>query len=124
MNYATGDFLIRIKNAAMAKNKEVLAKSNKQIVLIAEALKKLGFLDSFKVEKGEIKVLLAFKNKLPRIMNIKLVTKPGLRIYTDVGTLEKRRSPSILLISTPLGVISSKEAVKKRTGGEVVAEIW
>ena len=37
--------------------------------------------------------------------------------------IEKRHSPSILIISTPRGVMSSREAIKKGVGGEVIAEI-
>ena len=55
-NYSVGDFLIRIKNTAMAKNKSLEYRSEKQIVAIAEALKKLGFLDEVKKEK-EVYVL-------------------------------------------------------------------
>jgi len=87
-------------------------------------LKKAHFLDDAKVEKGVLTVSLAFKDKKPVVMNVKLVSKPGLRIYLGVDEIEKKRSPSILLISTPKGVISSLQAVKERVGGEVIAEIW
>ena len=123
-NYSVGDFLIRIKNTAMAKNKSLEYRSEKQIVAIAEALKKLGFLDEVKKEKEILKVSLAFKNKKPVIMNLKLISKPGLRIYMGVTEIEKKRGPSIYLISTPKGVISSLAAVKAGVGGEVIAKIW
>jgi len=123
-NYSVGDFLIRIKNGAMAKNKEVTVKSNNQIVAIADALVKMGFLDQVKKEKEYLTVALKFKNKKPRIMDIKLISKPGLRIYMSVDELEKKKSPSVLLVSTPKGVISSLKAIKERVGGEVIAEIW
>lgn len=113
------DFLIRIKNAVLARNKEVSIVSNKQVRAVANALKKLGFLDKVEADK----VTLSFKDKKPVMMNLKLVSKPGLRVYMDTKTLEKRRSPSILLLSTPKGILSSKEALKARVGGEVLAEI-
>ena len=116
--------MIRIKNGAMAKNKEVTVKSNKQIVAIADALVKMGFLDQVKKEKENLTVALKFKNKKPRIMDIKLISKPGLRVYMSVDELEKKKSPSVLLVSTPKGVISSLKAIKERVGGEVIAEIW
>jgi small subunit ribosomal protein S8 len=123
-NYLIGDFLIRVKNVAMAGNKSFSIKSNKQIVAIAEALKKAHFLDTVKEEKGVLTVSLSFKDKKPQIMDIKLISKPGLRIYLGVDEIAKKRSPSILLISTPKGVISSLQAVKERVGGEVIAEVW
>jgi len=123
-NYSVGDFLIRIKNVAMAKNKEVTVTSNNQIVAVAEALKKMGFLDEVKKEKGILTARLTFKDKRPRLMDIKLISKPGLRVYMGVDELEKKKSPSVLLVSTPKGVVSSLKAIKDRVGGEVIAEIW
>ncbi len=123
-NYSIGDFLIRIKNVAMAGNREVTVKSNKKLVAIAETLKKMGFVDTVKNEKGILTVTLTFKNKSPRLMNLKLVSKPGLRIYMGTEELEKKRGPSVYLVSTPKGVTSSLKAIKDRTGGEVIAEIW
>jgi len=123
-NYSVGDFLIRVKNAAMAKNKKVIVRPNKGIVAVSEALKKMGFLDEVKLEKESLTVGLTFKNKKPRMMDLKLVSKPGLRVYMGVDELEKKKSPSILLVSTPKGVVSSMHAIKNRMGGEVLAEIW
>lgn len=122
-NYSVGDFLIRIKNVGMAKNKEVTVKSNKKLVAVAEALKKMGFLDTVKDAKGVLVATLTFKNKKPRLMDIKLISKPGLRVYMSVDELDKKKGPSVFLISTPKGVMSSLKAIKERVGGEVIAEI-
>ena len=131
MNYSIGDFLIKVKNASMAKNKELTVSSNKQIEAIAQALKKLGFLDEVlpagkqvKKDKNLLKLSLTFKNKRPLLTDLKLVSKPGLRIYMGVSEIEKKKGPSTYLISTPIGIISTREAVKARVGGEVIAEIW
>jgi small subunit ribosomal protein S8 len=123
VNFPVGDFLIQIKNAAMAKNKTITVKTNKQITAIADALKKLGILDEVKKEEGTLTLSLTFKNKRALITNIKLVSKPGLRIYMGVDEIADRKGPSTYLISSPKGIITSKEAKKLRTGGEVIAEI-
>jgi small subunit ribosomal protein S8 len=123
-NYPVGDFLIRIKNAAMAKNKEVSFWRTKSVVSIAEAMKKLGYFDEVKVEKQKLTVSLSFKNRKPILMDLKLISKPGLRIYMGASEIEEKKGPSVYLISTPKGVISSRQAVKERLGGEVIAEIW
>jgi small subunit ribosomal protein S8 len=123
-NYSVGDFLIRIKNTAMSGGKTVEYRAEKQIVAIADSLKKLGLLDTVKKEKDILSVSLAYKNKKPVIINLKLVSTPGLRIYRGADEIGKKRSPSIYILTTPKGIISSKEAVKSRTGGEIIAEIW
>ena len=122
-NYPVGDFLIKLKNASMAGNKEVKVVTSNKILAIAEALKKLGFLDSVKKEKEEITVGLTFKNKKPLLMDVKLVSKPGLRIYMGAAEIEKKKGPSIFLLTSPNGIISSLQAVKMNQGGEVIAEL-
>ena len=122
--YSLGDFLIRIKNAAMAGNKEISVLGNKYMFSVASAMKKMGFLDEVKKEGAILTVRLAFKDKKPMIMNLKLLSKPGLRIYRTSIELEKKKGPSTYVISTPKGIISLREALKQRLGGEVIAEIW
>ena len=122
-NYPVGDFLIKLKNASMAGNKEVKVVTSNKILAIAEALKKLGFLDSVKKEKDEITVGLTFKNKKQLLMDVKLVSKPGLRIYMGAAEIEKKKGPSIFLLTSPNGIISSLQAVKMNQGGEVIAEL-
>jgi small subunit ribosomal protein S8 len=122
-NYPLGDFLIRIKNAVMVGKKEVVFANTKAILACAMALKKAGFLDSAEVKSGILTIQLAFRRKRPVISDIKLVSKPGLRVYMNVSEVAKRRKPSILLLSTPKGILSSREVVKGNVGGEVIAEI-
>jgi len=123
-NYSVGDFLIRIKNTAMARNKSLEYRAEKQIVAIADALKKLGFLDTVKKEKEILTITLAYKSKKPVIMDIRLISKPGLRIYMGADEIDKKKGPSTYLITSPKGIISSKDSKKARIGGEVIAEIW
>jgi len=117
------DFLIRLKNASMAKNKNVQTRLTKKTLAVAEALKKLGYLDEVKKNGTILNVTLAYRSKKPVLMNIKLVSKPGLRVYLGTDELAKKKGPTIFLVSTPSGLVSSREAVKRRIGGEVIAEI-
>jgi len=123
INYPVGDFLIRLKNARMAKLKTVSVQSTKLVKATADALLAAGFLRDVTLTDGVLEVGLVYKKKEPVIMDVTLVSKPGLRIYMNVDQLEKRRKPSILILSTPKGVMSSKKALKERAGGEVIAEI-
>ena len=100
-NYPVGDFLIKLKNASMAGNKEITVDISNKILAIAEALKKAGFLDSVKKEKNSLTISLAFKNKHPLLMNVKLISKPGLRVYMKVDEIEKKKGPTTFLITTP-----------------------
>lgn len=123
-NYPVGDFLIRVKNAALAGRKKVECKNTNLVRGVAEVLKKKNFLDEITKEDGKLSVTLTFHKKRPAIFGIKLISKPGLRIYMGVGEIEKKKGASFYIISTPMGVMASGEAIRKRAGGEVLAEVW
>lgn len=124
INYQIGDFLIQIKNAALAKNREIVTRTTKLKLAVAKTLKKEGFISEVS-EKGQtLTIKLAYQHKEPVLIDLKLVSKPGRRIYAGIAEIEKKKGPSILLMTTPQGVISSKQALKLRVGGEVIAEIW
>jgi small subunit ribosomal protein S8 len=122
-NYSIGDFLIRIKNASLANNKKVEVHTSKFIKSMAKALKEEGFLEKVEEKNGLILVDLAFSHKKPVIMDVKLISKPGLRVYKSADELEKIKKPTIFMVSTPRGIMSSRKAIKQRLGGEVLAEI-
>lgn len=123
-NYQVGDFLIRVKNAANAGLKTVEMQKTSYIKAVAEALKVAGFLSEVQEKDGILISALTMKNKKPVLADLKVISKPGLRVYADTKILEKRRGPSILILSTPKGIVSSKEALKNRIGGEVIVEVW
>lgn len=123
-NYSIGDFLIRIKNAAMAHRKKVEAPATTLIESVAKVLKKEGFLEDFSKKDGKILVGLAYRSKEPVLLDLKLVSTPGLRIYMGKDEMAAKRGASIYIVSTSLGMMSSKEAIKKGKGGEVLVEIW
>jgi len=123
-NYQIGDFLIQVKNASLANKKELEVKNSKYIKAVASILQKTGFLEKISEEKGKLKLSLAYKNKKPVMMNLKLVSRPGLRIYKGVEDLEKIKGFSIFIISTSKGIMTSLAAIKQRLGGEIIAEIW
>lgn len=123
-NYPVGDFLIRIGNAALAKSGEVTMPTTKLIKDVAKAMQKSGYLSEVEEKKGVISVRLAIKRKKPVIMRLKLISRPGLRIYMGADEIGKKRGPSRFLITTPKGIMMSSEAIKNRVGGEVIAEVW
>lgn len=123
-NYPVGDFLIRVKNASLASLHELVVPNTKLIRAVAQVLKDEGFVREISEQEDGLKVSLTYKKKKPVLMNIKLVSKLGLRIYKDVDTLKSHRGASFFIVSTPKGVMSSRKAVKENLGGEAIAEIW
>ena len=122
-NYPVGDFLIRVKNAGLARKRQVEVPKNKVIKEVAKALKRLRYLDEIGEKEGKLVVKLSYRKKEPLLTDLKLVSKPGLRVYQGADELAKKRGLSTYIVSTPKGILSLKEALKKRVGGEVIAEV-
>ena len=123
-NYRAGDFLIRVKNASMAGKIEVSLPSTKLVHSLAKSLKDEGYLSEVKLEKGMLTVKVAQAHKKPVLMDLKVISKPGLRVYKSVDEIKARKAESsMLILLTSKGVLSDKKAMKENVGGEVVAEI-
>lgn len=116
--------MIRIKNAAQAKNHEITDSATSKKVAVAKALETAGFIEDVKSKDGILSLNICFSHKSPVLMDIKLVSKPGRRVYYKLSDIEAKRGPSMFLVTTPKGVMTTKEAKKIGSGGEIIAEIW
>lgn len=130
MNYQVSDFVIRIKNAALAKRREVVLPYSNLNKEIGKVLVKNGFLENIKEEETEGKkaltAVIKYYRRLPVLADVQIVSKPSLRVYSpakDVTSIEKRGN-KIVIVSTSQGVMTGKEAKKKGVGGEVLFAIW
>lgn len=127
--YHVGDFILRVKNAYRARKKQVVmpySNINKQV---ARLLVKEGFLSGIKEndEKGK-KILVAdlrYVNRKPVLHDVKLVSKPSVRVYKDLHTIRSDKDRALTSIfSTSSGIMTGKEALKKGVGGELLFKIW
>ena len=73
-----------------------------------------------------IKVVLKYgAGKTPVISGLRRVSKPGLRIYTDVEDMPRvMKGLGIAIISTSKGIMTDRQARKENVGGEVLAFVW
>lgn len=63
--------------------------------------------------------------KTPVITGLRRVSKPGLRIYSNVEDMPKvMKGLGIAIISTSKGVMTDRQARAEHIGGEVLAYIW
>lgn len=125
--------LTRIKNAQQVKAERVLIPSSKAKAKIAAILKDLGFVDDVekKKKKGRknehdyLDVVLRYQEGQGAINGIKIVSRPSRHLYIKAKEIRLIRSGhGMALISTPQGIMSSREARKNNLGGEVLFEIW
>lgn len=93
---------------------------------IANILEKEGYVKGVEQTKaGALSVTLLYKNGRPAITGAKRISKPSRRMYMSVHDIKPvKRGYGLLVLSTPAGVLSGKDAHQQRVGGEALFEIW
>lgn len=122
------DFLVRLQNAAMVRKDSISVPSSKMTRAISDLLTREGYIGEVdkNAKKGRyFEVPLAYKNGLPAITGTKRISKLSRRTYFGVRDIRPvKRGHGLLVLSTPAGVMTGKEAREKRVGGEALFEIW
>jgi len=124
------DMLTRIRNALMARQRQVLVPSSNIKVAIARILKQEGFVRHFDVNAQEpqpvLRIILKYDDKRkPVVHGLKRVSKPGRRIYSNSHEIPRVQSGmGVAIISTSRGVVTDREARQLGVGGEVVCYVW
>ena len=124
------DMLTRIRNANSAKHDTVDIPASNMKKAIAQILVDEGYIKNFKVvedgKQGVIRVTLKYgEGKSQVITGLRRVSKPGLRMYSNVEDMPKvMKGLGIAIISTSKGIMTDREARKQNVGGEVLAFIW
>lgn len=120
------NYLTQIRNALLAKHSTVDVPHSGTKVAISKVLKEKGYIQDYKVvdEPGahkKVRIALKYDNvtKVPAIVKLQRVSKPGLRKYTTVAAQAPvLNGLGIMILSTSKGIISDKEAKKLNVGGE------
>jgi small subunit ribosomal protein S8 len=123
------DLLTRIRNAVNARHESVDIPASKEKLEIVRILKEEGFVLGYTTSsdfKKVITVTLKYGADNQKVISgIKRISKPGLRVYAEVGQLPRvLNGLGIAIISTSHGVMTDRDARKKNVGGEVIAYVW
>jgi small subunit ribosomal protein S8 len=124
------DLLTRIRNGAQARMTTVDIPHSKIKVEIVKILEAEGYVAGHEITTEtkfpNIRVTLRYDAKRkPLINHIARVSKPGLRIYKPVSELKPVRSGlATRIISTSAGLMTDREARRKRMGGEIICEVY
>ncbi len=124
------DSLIRIKNGLERGHEKVKIPYSKFDMNILEVLAKEGYVESV-ARKGRgvrriIDVRLKYEESgAPSISGLKFVSRPSRRLYSGYRKVKKsHQGYGDFVLSTPRGVLTGKEARRKKVGGQVLFEIW
>ena len=122
------DLFSRINNAqARGKASVVVPSSNKKISLVS-LLKDKGYVGSFDVSdspKPEIEIKLKYFEGTPVIKELKRISKPGLRQYSNKKEIpEINGGLGIAVVSTNKGLMTDQEAKEAGLGGELICTVF
>ena len=129
MNYTIGDFIIQLKNAALARKKELVMPYANIKKAVAKVLIKAGFVETVKEEtidgRKMLVISLRYARRKPALTDVILVSKPSLRIYIEAKEIGRKQGRNaVAILSTNIGILTGKEAIKKGVGGELLFKIW
>lgn len=124
------DYLTRIRNAQQAEHRRVDIPASKVKRAMTKILQDKGYIQRYiNIDDGKQGLLRVFLKYDaygdPVIHNMERISSPGLRRYTDSGSIPiSLNGLGIVILSTSRGVMSDKEARKMNVGGEILCKVY
>jgi small subunit ribosomal protein S8 len=129
------DMLTRIRNASLAKKSTVCIPYTHLNHQIAQILEKEGYILTVQMAldlknliirlKYRSKTIYNGKIKESCITNLRRISRPSLRIYTNSKDIPRvLGGTGIIILSTPNGLLSDREARARGIGGEILCSVW
>jgi len=130
MHDPISDLLSQINNAyGRFKNELLIPASSKKQALL-ELLAKEGYIEKIVIEEEDpkkpyIKIFLKYYEGKPVIRELKRISKPGLRRYSDHKTLPQVKGGlGVAIISTNKGLLTDRQAREQGVGGELLCSVF
>ena len=134
INYMTdpiADYLTRVRNAIKAKHRVVEIPASNLKKEITKILFDKGYILNYKFvddgPQGSIKIALKYDpvNKVNAIKSLRRVSTPGLRKYAGYKDMPRvLNGLGIAVLSTSKGIMTDKEAIDLKIGGEVLCYVY
>jgi small subunit ribosomal protein S8 len=130
INDPVGDMITRIRNGQAARLATIHSPASKLRASVLEVLKREGYIRGYTVQKAthggtELNIELKYAEGQPVIRDIKRISKPGRRVYSQIKSVQRvYNGLGISILSTPRGVLSDKEAREANVGGEVLCRVF
>jgi len=126
------DMLTRIRNANTAMHDEVRMPSSKVKEALAQLLLAEGYIESFTIADDPnrpgsvLTVTMKYSPERKRVISgVKRVSKPGLLVYTKADKIPRVLGGlGVAVLSTSQGLMTDREARKRRMGGEILCFVW
>jgi len=129
INDPVGDMLTRIRNSQMRGKSTVRTPASKLRGWVLDVLKSEGFIRGYEAvtedNHNEFEISLKYYDGEPVIRELKRVSTPGRRVYSNVKDMPRvRNGLGVTILSTPKGVMSDANAREANVGGEVLCTVF
>jgi len=127
------EIITSIRNADRDKKRVVRITFTNITEKIVKILLQEGFIENVRTHRENNKNFLVLTlqhrktTKLPyrNILNLKRISRPGLRIYSNYQRIPRiLGGMGIVIISTSRGIMTDREARLEKIGGEILCYIW
>jgi small subunit ribosomal protein S8 len=126
------DMLARVRNAGLAQHAVTRIPASKLKQRLAEILKAEGYIADVRTEESPItqrpELVLALKYDRERasaFRGLRRVSRPGRRVYVRHDHIPRVLSGlGTSILSTSQGLMTDREARRRKVGGELLCEVW
>jgi small subunit ribosomal protein S8 len=124
------DFLTGIRNGLRIRRKEVSAPYARLKYELARVLLEEGFISNFQVEGEGIakRIIVSLKydeDGASVIRGIELLSRQSRRVHVGVDAIPKVIGGlGVAILTTSRGVMTDRDARRKRVGGEPLCKVW
>nr|YP_010225113.1 ribosomal protein S8 [Prunus himalaica]UDD72354.1 ribosomal protein S8 [Prunus himalaica] len=127
------DIITAIRNADMNKTRTVRIPSTNITENIVKILLQEGFIENVRKHQESNKYFLVLtlrhrrnrKGPYRTIFNLKRISRPGLRIYSNYQKIPRiLGGMGIVILSTSRGIMTDRKARIEGIGGEILCYIW
>jgi small subunit ribosomal protein S8 len=120
--------IVALRNASAVSKETTMVAYSTLVLNILTLLKKEGYIKAFNimypedVTKRKVEVVLEYISKnMPRIREVARVSKASTRVYVSASKIPVYKSgKGLVVLSTPKGILTGREAKKEHVGGEVL----
>ena len=130
MHDPISDLLSQINNAYGRFKNELLVPASSKKKALLELLAKEGYIEKIAIEEEDpkkpyIKIFLKYYEGKPVIRELKRISKPGLRRYSDHKTLPQVKGGlGVAIVSTSKGLLTDRQAREQGVGGELLCSVF
>ena len=124
------DLLTRIRNALIAKHKQVEVPASRMKVEIVKILRDEGYVEDYELS-GEgyrqlVSITLGYdRDGIKTITGLERVSKPGRRVYCGKDEIPYvLNGLGITIMSTSMGVMTGQTCRDQGVGGEILCNVW